>query len=71
MLQEPPWYYVLKDGDLLKLNVAVSIDGWVADSARTVIIGNNPDPADTALVESARRALTAGIAATGWCSIRV
>ena len=58
-----PWDYVLKDKDLLKLDFAVSIDGWVADSARTVIVGDNPEPADTALVESTRRALDAGIAA--------
>ncbi len=58
-----PWDYVLRDGDLLKLDFAVSIDGWVADSAITVIVGDNPDPADTALVESTRRALDAGIAA--------
>jgi methionyl aminopeptidase len=58
-----PWDYVLKDGDLLKLDFAVSIDGWVADSARTVIVGDNADAADTALVDSTRRALEAGIAA--------
>ncbi|AKK28286.1 type I methionyl aminopeptidase [Mycobacterium sp. EPa45] len=58
-----PWDYVLKDGDLLKLDFAVSIDGWVADAARTVIVGDNADAADTALVDSTRRALRAGIAA--------
>jgi methionyl aminopeptidase len=58
-----PWDYVLRDGDLLKLDFAVSIDGWVADSAITVIVGDNADPADTALVDSTRRALAAGIAA--------
>ncbi|QEN13951.1 type I methionyl aminopeptidase [Mycolicibacterium sp. ELW1] len=58
-----PWDYVLRDGDLLKLDFAVSIDGWVADSAITVVVGDNPNAADTALVESTRRALAAGIAA--------
>ncbi|APE14557.1 type I methionyl aminopeptidase [Mycolicibacterium pallens] len=58
-----PWDYVLRDGDLLKLDFAVSIDGWVADSAVTVIVGDNADAADTALVDSTRRALDAGIAA--------
>ncbi|BBX08399.1 type I methionyl aminopeptidase [Mycolicibacterium aichiense] len=58
-----PWDYVLRDGDLLKLDFAVSIDGWVADSAITVVVGEHPDPADTALVDSTRRALAAGIAA--------
>ncbi|KAA0109504.1 type I methionyl aminopeptidase [Mycolicibacterium sp. P1-5] len=58
-----PWDYVLRDCDLLKLDFAVSIDGWVADSAITVIVGDEPDAADTALVDSTRRALAAGIAA--------
>ncbi|PND55594.1 type I methionyl aminopeptidase [Mycobacterium sp. ENV421] len=58
-----PWDYVLRDGDLLKLDFAVSIDGWVADSAVTVVVGDTPDAADTALVDSTRRALAAGIAA--------
>jgi methionyl aminopeptidase len=58
-----PWDYVLRDGDLLKLDFAVSIDGWVADSAITVIVGDSADDADIALVDSTRRALQAGIEA--------
>ncbi|GAY13458.1 type I methionyl aminopeptidase [Mycobacterium sp. shizuoka-1] len=58
-----PHDYVLCDGDVLKMDFAVSIDGWVADSAITVIVGDDADPADTALIESTRRALDAGIAA--------
>jgi len=34
-----PHDYVLRDGDVLTMDIAVSIDGWVADSARTVIVG--------------------------------
>jgi len=58
-----PRDYVLLDGDVLTMDFAVSIDGWAADSAMTVIVGDSPDVADTALVESTRRALAAGIAA--------
>jgi methionyl aminopeptidase len=58
-----PREYVLRDGDVLSLDFAVSIEGWVADSAVTVIVGDGADTADTALVESTRRALAAGIAA--------
>ena len=58
-----PWDYVLRDGDLLKMDFAVSIDGWVADSAVTVVVGDSADPADTALIDSTRQALAAGIAA--------
>ncbi|AQT79503.1 type I methionyl aminopeptidase [Mycolicibacterium litorale] len=58
-----PHDYVLRDGDLLTMDFAVSIDGWAADSAVTVVVGDNTDPADSALVASTRRALAAGIAA--------
>ena len=34
-----PHDYVLRDGDVLSMDIAVSIDGWVADSARSVIVG--------------------------------
>jgi len=62
VLHGKPRPYVLRAGDVLSLDFAVSIDGWVADSAVTVIIGDG-DPADHALVDSTRRALDAGIAA--------
>jgi methionyl aminopeptidase len=63
VLHGMPHDYVMRDGDVLSLDFAVSIDGWVADSAVTVIVGGSPDPADQALVDSTRRALDAGIAA--------
>ena len=63
VLHGMPFDSVLRDGDVLSLDFAVSIDGWVADSAVTVVVGDNADPADTALIESTRRALDAGIAA--------
>jgi methionyl aminopeptidase len=62
VLHGMPRDYRLRDGDVLSLDFAVSIDGWVADSAVTVIVGD-ADPADQALIESTRRALDAGIAA--------
>lgn len=51
----------LRDGDLLSVDFAAHVDGWCADSALTTIVGT-PDPADVALVDTARRALDAGIA---------
>jgi methionyl aminopeptidase len=57
-----PHDYGLRDGDVLSLDFAVSIDGWVADAARTVIVGN-PDPEDERLVQATREALAAGTAA--------
>jgi methionyl aminopeptidase len=58
-----PFDHTLAAGDVLSLDFAVSIDGWVADSALTVVVGDNPDRADVELIESTRRALDAGIAA--------
>ncbi|CAN7224531.1 type I methionyl aminopeptidase [Mycolicibacterium frederiksbergense] len=57
-----PHDYVLRDGDLLSMDIAVSIDGWVADSARSLIVGT-PRPEDQRVVEATERALEAGIAA--------
>jgi methionyl aminopeptidase len=53
---------VLRDGDLLSIDMAVGIDGWVADSALSVIVGT-ADPADLKLIEATEVALEAGIAA--------
>ncbi len=57
-----PFDYRLRDGDLLSLDFAASVDGWVADSALSLVVGE-PDPADLALIDVAERALAAGIGA--------
>jgi methionyl aminopeptidase len=57
-----PHDYRLRDGDLLSLDFAASVDGWVSDSAITITVGT-PRPEDLALIETTSRALDAGIAA--------
>src|SRR5881275_2218907 len=57
-----PHDYVLRDGDLLSIDMAAGIDGWAADSALSVIVGT-PDPADLKLIEATEVALEAGITA--------
>jgi methionyl aminopeptidase len=57
-----PHDYALRDGDVLSLDFAASVDGWVADSAVTVIVGT-PRDEDARLVEVTRHALDAAIAA--------
>lgn len=57
-----PFDYALKDGDLLSVDFAASIDGWVSDSALSVIVGT-PRAEDVWLIDVAQRALDAGIAA--------
>ncbi|MXP21171.1 type I methionyl aminopeptidase [Gordonia sp. HNM0687] len=55
-----PYDCELADGDVLSMDIAVAIDGWVADSARTVIVGAARDE-DAILVETTQLALAAGI----------
>jgi methionyl aminopeptidase len=57
-----PHDYVLRDGDLLSLDFAANVDGWVADSALTIVVGT-PRDADLALIATTEKALAAGIAA--------
>ncbi|WP_121251232.1 type I methionyl aminopeptidase [Nocardioides ferulae] len=55
-----PRDYVLADGDLLSVDFAASVDGWVADSAYSLVVGT-PRPEDLRLIEVTERALAAGI----------
>ena len=57
-----PHDYALQDGDLLSLDFAASVDGWVADSALSVVVGE-PRPEDVKLMDVTATALDAGIAA--------
>lgn len=57
-----PFDYVLQDGDLLSVDFAASVDGWVADSALSVVVGTARQE-DLDLIETTTRALAAGIEA--------
>ena len=57
-----PHDYALRDGDLVSLDFACSVDGWVADSAISVVVGT-PDQRDLDLIDTATRALDAAIGA--------
>lgn len=58
---------LLEQGDVLKIDGGCIINGWHADSARTVILGTSAegtaDPEDERLSETTRAALWRGIAA--------
>ena len=56
-----PHDYVLQDGDLVSFDFAASVDGWVSDSALTVIVGT-PRPQDQRLIDTTQQALDAAIA---------
>ncbi|MGZ6764357.1 MAG: type I methionyl aminopeptidase [Nocardioides sp.] len=57
-----PHDYVLQDGDLLSVDFAASVDGWVSDSAYSLVVGT-PRQEDLDLIAVTDRALAAGIAA--------
>jgi len=60
-----PHDYALADGDLLTLDLAVSLGGVVADSAISFVVGRTQRPEDLAMIDATERALAAGIAAAG------
>jgi methionyl aminopeptidase len=60
-----PHDYVLADGDLLSLDLAVSKGGVVANTAISFVVGSSAPAADLALIDATERALRAGIAAAG------
>ena len=55
-----PHDYALRDGDLVSLDFAVSVDGWVADSALSFVVGT-PREEDLRLIDTTERALDAAI----------
>lgn len=58
-----PHDYSLQGGDLLSLDFAVNLGGWVADSAVSLIVGSPTNPEDQRLIDVCEEALRAGIAA--------
>lgn len=52
---------LLKDGDLVKIDVCASYNGYCADMARSYFVGNAPSERASLLVKTAYDALDAGI----------
>ena len=57
-----PFDYALRDGDLLSLDFAASVGGWVSDSALSIVVGTPRDD-DLRLIDVTSHALDVGIAA--------
>lgn len=55
-----PHNYTLRDGDLLSLDFACAVDGWVSDSAISLVVGT-PRDEDLALIRTSEIALAAAI----------
>jgi methionyl aminopeptidase len=56
-----PGPYRLADGDLLSIDFGATLNGWTGDAAISLTVGT-PRPGDLRLIETAERALAAGIA---------
>lgn len=55
--------HVLKDGDIINIDVTPIIDGFHGDTSRTYLVGSNVKPVAVRLVNCARESLARGIAA--------
>lgn len=62
VLHGVPYDYDLRDGDLVSLDLAISVNGWVGDSAISFVVGRDKDPEDLRLIACTEEALAAGIA---------
>lgn len=60
VLHGRPYDYRLRDGDLLSIDFAASVDGWVADSAVSLVVGT-PRDEDLRLIEVTETALAAAV----------
>ncbi|MBD5447547.1 MAG: type I methionyl aminopeptidase [Treponema sp.] len=58
----PSKHTVVRDGDLVSLDIGIDLDGYISDSTHTVMVGN-VRPEYRRLVQATRESLAAGIAA--------
>ncbi|NLU67756.1 type I methionyl aminopeptidase [Streptomyces sp. HNM0574] len=63
VLHGRPHDRTLADGDLLTLDLAVSLRGIAADAAVSFLVGTSKPPESVAMIDATERALAAGIAA--------
>ena len=55
-----PHDYQVKDGDIVSIDFAASVNGWVCDSALSFIVGD-ADPEDEKVIRATEEGLVAGI----------
>lgn len=60
VLHGKPHDYRLRDGDVLTVDFAASLHGWVSDAAITVVVGR-PNPEGQRLIRATEEALAAAI----------
>lgn len=62
VLHGVPYDYNLKKGDLLSLDLALSVNGWVGDSALSFLVGGEGTEEDKRVIKATQDALAAAIA---------
>ena len=65
VLHGRPRDQVIAEGDLVSLDLALSLGGVVADSATSFVVGDSEPAGSADLIDATERALEAGIAAAG------
>lgn len=60
ILHGRPYDRILNDGDLISLDIAVELEGWVADSSLSIVVGT-PDPQHLQLIRDTEAVMWAGI----------
>ena len=56
-----PYDYNLKDGDLLSLDLALTVNGWVGDSAISFVVGDHARKEDLKVIKATEDELAAAI----------
>lgn len=56
---------IIKNGDLVSVDMGINLDGYFSDSARTIIVGGKGKPEDEKLCKVTREALILGCEAAG------
>lgn len=57
--------YILRDGDIIKIDVSLYHDGFHGDNCGTVVVGKNPDPKLIRLIDATKEAVQKAIAVCG------
>ena len=62
---------IVKNGDLVSVDLGINLDGYISDSARTIIVGGKSSPENEKLCKVTRECLALGIKAASKKNARV
>jgi Xaa-Pro aminopeptidase len=57
--------YILREGDMARVDLYGSVDGYLFDIARTCVVGGRPTDDQQAMLDAARQSVLAGLRKTG------